>query len=272
MNGTPSVVREGSMGRSPKASHATLLWPKSSHIALLEGNMGRFRPILPSVEGNMGRPPALGKKEGGKQFWSPEGQYGTLLPIFVSKWRTLSQIPAWSKEGGEGVPNEGLLDLMSVDLVFFWIESRHFRQNRLVLCGLRFFLLDLQANGVVDLDFFCSDFRLVQANGVVDLDFFCSDFRLVQANGVVDLDFFWFAGFAGKQAVNLDFFKDNFLDLYQFVVLIMRLTNLYDLKVQAHGHKVETSRTRKEGGGGKQFWPPEGLSGPILPEGGRCSE
>ena len=135
------------------------------------------------------------------------------------------------------------------------------------MCGLRFFLLDLQANGVVDLDFFCSDFRLVQANGVVDLDFFCSDFRLVQANGVVDLDFFcsdfrlvqangvvdfdffWFAGFAGKQAVNLDFFKDNFLDLYQFVVLIMRLTNLYDLKVQAHGHKVETSRTRKEEGG-----------------------
>ena len=52
------------------------------------------------------------RKEGeGKQFLPPEGQSGTLLPIFVSKWRTLSQIPAWSKEGGEGVPNEGLLDL-----------------------------------------------------------------------------------------------------------------------------------------------------------------
>ena len=85
------------MGRPPKASHGALLWPKSSHIALLEGNMGR--------------PPALGKKEGGKQILPPEGQYGTLLPIFVSKWRTLSQIPARSKEGGKGVPNEGLLDL-----------------------------------------------------------------------------------------------------------------------------------------------------------------
>ena len=58
----------------------------------------------------------------------------------------------------------------------------------------------------------------------MDLDFFTVSLslRLVQANGIVDLDFF--------------------LDLYQFVVLIMRLTNLYDLKVQAHGHKVETSR------------------------------
>ena len=123
-----AVVREGSMGRSPKASHIALLWPKSSHIALLEGNMGRFRPILPFWKGNMGRPSRTRKEGGGKQFWSPEGQYGTLLTIFVSKWRTLSQIPAWSKEGGEGVSNEGLLDLSRVDLVFFAVILDLFRQ------------------------------------------------------------------------------------------------------------------------------------------------
>ena len=156
------VVREGTLGRSPKASQNALLWPKSSQIALLEGNLGQSGTISSQfalLEGQTGTavpdctsrraiwdgPPALGKKEGGKQFWSPEGQSGTLLTIFVSKWRTLSQIPAWSKEGGEGVPNERLLDLMSVDLVFFWIESRYFRQNRLVRVDLDFFavILDL---------------------------------------------------------------------------------------------------------------------------------
>ena len=52
----PLVVREGTLGRSPKASQNALLWPKSSQIALLEGNLGRFRPSLPSVEGKLGRP------------------------------------------------------------------------------------------------------------------------------------------------------------------------------------------------------------------------
>ena len=62
------VVREGTMGRSAKASHIALLWPKSSHIALLEGKMGRFRPILPFWKGNMGRPSHIALLE---------GQYGT---------------------------------------------------------------------------------------------------------------------------------------------------------------------------------------------------
>ena len=52
------------------------------------------------------------------------------------------------------------------------------------------------------------------------------------------LSLFCWIGILDLFRVDLDFF----LGLYQFVVLIMRLTNLYDLKVQAHGHKVETSR------------------------------
>ena len=42
--------------------------------------------------------------------------------------------PFCSRGGGDS--NEGLLDLSRVDLVFFWIESRHFR---LVSYGLRLF-------------------------------------------------------------------------------------------------------------------------------------
>ena len=57
---------------------------------------------------------------------------------------------------GGGVPNEGLLDLMSVDLVFFWIESRHFR---LVSCGLRLFCLIVGKRGC-GLSLFCRHFRL----------------------------------------------------------------------------------------------------------------
>ena len=59
-----------------------------------------------------------------------------------------------------GVSNEGLLDLSRVDLVFFWIESRHFRQNRLVLCGLRLFCWICRQTGC-GLRLFHSDFRLV---------------------------------------------------------------------------------------------------------------
>ena len=94
------VVREGSMGRSPKASHATLLWPKSSHIALLEGNMGRFRPILPSVEGNMGRPPALGKKEGGSNFGLQKGNMGRFCPYLFQNGRLCRKFPHGVKKGG----------------------------------------------------------------------------------------------------------------------------------------------------------------------------
>ena len=62
--------------------------------------------------------------------------------------------PFWRRGGG--VSNEGLLDLMSVDLVFFWIESRHFRQNRLVLCGLRLFCWICRQTGC-GLRLFCSE-------------------------------------------------------------------------------------------------------------------
>ena len=76
-----AVVREGTLGRSPKASQNVLLWPKSCPIALLEGNLGRFRPSLPSVEGNLGRPPELSKEGKGGNFchvsaWSKEGEGG----------------------------------------------------------------------------------------------------------------------------------------------------------------------------------------------------
>ena len=55
----------------------------------------------------------------------------------------------------------------------------------------------------MDLDFFAVILDLFRQTGC-GLRLFHSDFRLVQTNGVVDLDFF--AGFAGKQAVDLDFF------------------------------------------------------------------
>ena len=44
---------------------------KMSHIALPGGQYGTFRPILPSLEGNMGRPSHIAL---------PGGQYGTDLP------------------------------------------------------------------------------------------------------------------------------------------------------------------------------------------------
>ena len=121
--------------------------------------------------------------------------------------------PFWRRGGG--VSNEGLLDLMSVDLVFsglradisgkidlscvdlvfFWFAGFVGKQA----VDLDFFAVSLsvrlvQANGTVDLVFFAVrlSVRLVQANGVVDLDFFAVSLslRLVQANGVVNLDFF----------------------------------------------------------------------------------
>ena len=85
--------------------------------------------------------------------------------------------PAWSKEGGEGVPNECLLDLMSADLDFFTV------------------ILDLSR---VNLDFFC---------WIADK----TDFALVSICRIDD-------------EINKSVF------------------HFTDLKVQAHGHKVETSR------------------------------
>ena len=77
----------------------------------------------------------------------------------------------------------------------------------------------------------CRHFRLVSCG----LRLFC------RISGKLDLsrvDLVFFAGILDLSRVDLDFF----LDLYQIVVLIMRLTNLYDLKVQAHDHKAKTSR------------------------------
>ena len=156
---------------------------------------------LPSLEGKLA-PCSRTRKEGGggSTFGLREGK----------------PAPFWRRGGG--VSNEGLLDLMSVDLVF---------------SGLR-----------------------ADISGKIDLS-------------RVDLDFF--AGFVGKQAVNLDFFKRQFLlDCRHFrlvscglrlfcwicrqtgceLVSICRIDNeinksvfrFTDLKVQAHDHKVETSR------------------------------
>ena len=44
---------------------------KMSHIALPGGQYGTFRPILPSLEGNMGR---------SSHIALPGGQYGTAFP------------------------------------------------------------------------------------------------------------------------------------------------------------------------------------------------
>ena len=107
------------------------------------------------------------------------------LSLFCRHFR----LPAWSKEGGGGVPNEGfphgikkvMADFSTILSLFhrisakwgcglslFWIESRPFR---LVLCGLSFlqaFYLPFPSLLRVDLVFFVG----FQANGVVDLDFF----------------------------------------------------------------------------------------------------
>ena len=49
----------------------------SSQIALLGGQTGTTVPDCPPWRAIWGRPPALGKKEGGKQIWSQGGQSGT---------------------------------------------------------------------------------------------------------------------------------------------------------------------------------------------------
>ena len=57
------------------------------------------------------KPPAIGKKEGGKHFLTPR------RVIWPQTSRTRKE------GGGGGVPNEGLLDLMSVDLVFSGLRA-----------------------------------------------------------------------------------------------------------------------------------------------------
>ena len=53
------------------------IWDISSHIALLGGQYGTAVPYCPPWRAIWDGPPALGKKEGGKQIWSQGGQYGT---------------------------------------------------------------------------------------------------------------------------------------------------------------------------------------------------
>ena len=155
------------MGRSPKASHIALLWPKSSHIALLEGKMGRFRPILPFWKGNMGRPSRT-RKEGGGEALFVSGR--AVWPHFAG--------------GGEVVLDDSLLDLSRVDLDFF----AGFAGKR--GCGLRLFR---------------SDFRLVQANGVVNLDFFTVNLSL----RLVSCGLRIFCLIAGKRGCELRLFHSE---------------------------------------------------------------
>ena len=64
----------------------------SSQIALQGGQTGTAVPDCPPGRAIWGQPPALGKKEGGKQIWSQGGQSGTLLTKIVPRWRIFSAI------------------------------------------------------------------------------------------------------------------------------------------------------------------------------------
>ena len=66
-----SVVKEGRLGRSPKASQSALPGQKCPRLPSREGKLGRFRPSLPSLEGKLGRP---------SQIALPGGQSGDSLP------------------------------------------------------------------------------------------------------------------------------------------------------------------------------------------------
>ena len=65
------VVKEGRLGRSPKASQSALPGQKCPRLPSREGKLGRFRPRLPSREGKLGRP---------SQIALPGGQSGDSLP------------------------------------------------------------------------------------------------------------------------------------------------------------------------------------------------
>ena len=100
------------MGPSQDRSHATLPDYKIAPVypPSLEGKLGQKRqnrPRLPSVEVNLGQPPALEKKEGGKLFCLQGGQYGPICPKF----------PHGAKKE-RGVNSVGILDLSRVDLDF----------------------------------------------------------------------------------------------------------------------------------------------------------
>ena len=113
------VVKEGSMAPFQNGAMLPSLEAKWGHVALPGGQYG---PILPQIA-KMGpycppwraiwpQPPALEKKEGGELFCLQGGQYGPICPI----------LPHGAKKK-RGVNSAGILDLLSVDLDFFWIES-----------------------------------------------------------------------------------------------------------------------------------------------------
>ena len=114
-----SVVGEGPLGRSPKASQNALLWPKSSQIALQKGNLGR---------------PSRTRKEGGGEANFVSGR--AVWPHFGG--------------GGEVVLDDSLLDLMSVDLVFSGLRAGKIDLSRVDLD----FFAGFVGKKAVDLDFF----------------------------------------------------------------------------------------------------------------------
>ena len=77
-----SVVKEGSMGHSSEVPH-TALPGKFPHGAKKEGGFGIFfggeyganRPISPSLEVDMGQPPAWSKEGKGGNSFQNEGQF-----------------------------------------------------------------------------------------------------------------------------------------------------------------------------------------------------
>ena len=170
------------MGCSPKASHTALPRPKWGHIALPGGQYGTFRPILPSLEGNMGRPSHIAL---------PGGQYGT-----ASRTR--------KEGGGEAnlVSGRAIWDAFDQNCSKMADFFRHFESLFFLIAGKRGCGLRL----------FHSDFRLVSCG----LRLFC-----------------WICRQTGCELVSICRF-DNEINKSVF-----RFT---DLKVQAHGHKVETSR------------------------------
>ena len=112
---------------------------------------GQIRPILPFWKGNMGR----FWWRGGSNFGLQKGNMGRNRPILPSR-RAI-----WDAFGGGGevVLDEGLLDLMSVDLVFSGLRADISGKRG---CGLRlFWFAGFVGRQVCGLRLFHSDFRLV---------------------------------------------------------------------------------------------------------------
>ena len=206
------VVKEGRLGRPPNRPILPSSGQNHPRLPSLEGNLGQKRqnrPRLPSLEGNLGQPPALEKKEGGKHFCLQGGQSGTLFCNFPHGAKKEGEVFRMIQEGNMALfwqsqppaleKKEGgsFFVLFRVDLVFSGLRVGKMG------CGLRFFC---RISGKLDLS-------------RVDLVFFCRHFRLVSC-GLRQF-------FCGLKADKIDLSRVD-LDLYQFVVLIMRLTNLFN--------------------------------------------